>query len=147
MELSQTKLCITSYNSTGLGPAVQNYISTLSLFSNILCLQEHFLLDSQDKKYSNTNKIRSKYSKTHDVFIVPAYKDYSQVSKGRGSGGLATLWNKNLTKYVSKVKCANYRIQATKFSLPDGPLLVINSYFPGDPRTDNFDDSELLTLL
>ena len=140
-------LCIVSYNSTGFGAAAQNYIETLLLFSNILCLQEHFLLDSQDKKYSNTNKIRSKYSKTHDVFIVPAYKDYSQVSKGRGSGGLATLWNKNLTKYVSKVKCTNYRIQATKFSLPDGPLLVINSYFPGDPRTDNFDDSELLTLL
>ena len=97
--------------------------------------------------YSNTNKLRSRYNNTHDMFIVPAYKDYSQVCKGRGSGGLATMWNKNLTKYVSKVKCSNHRIQATKFSLPSGPLLVVNSYFPGDPRTENFDDTELLTLL
>ena len=74
------------------------------------------------------------------MFIVPAYKDYSQVCKGRGSGGLATIWDKNLTKYVRKVKCSNHRIQATKFSLPSGPLLVINSYFPGDPRSENFDD-------
>ena len=133
-------MCITSYNSTGFGAAAQNYIETLLLFSNILCLQEHFLLDSQDK-------LRSRYNNTHGMFIVPAYKDYSQVCKGRGSGGLATMWNKNLTKYVSKVKCSNHRIQATKFSLPSGPLLVVNSYFPGDPRTENFDDTELLTLL
>ena len=81
------------------------------------------------------------------MFIVPAYKENSQVSKGRGKGGIATLWNKNMTKYVSKIKCNNYRIQATKFSLPSGPLLIINSYFPGDPRTENFDDTEVLTLL
>ena len=81
------------------------------------------------------------------MFIVPAYKDNTQVSRGRGSGGLATLWHKSLTKYVSKIQCKNYRIQATKFTLPGGPLLIINSYFPGDPRTNNFNDTELITLL
>ena len=106
MELSQNNLCITSYNSTGLGPGVQNFISTLSLFSNILCLQEHFLLDSKSKKYSNTDKLRNLFSDKYDMFIVPASKDNSQVSKGRGSGGLATMWDKGLTKYVAQVKCA-----------------------------------------
>ena len=81
------------------------------------------------------------------MFIEPAFKENKQVSRGRGIGGLATIWNKNLTKYISKVKCDNYRIQATKFLLPHGSILVINSYFPGDPRISNFDDTELLTLL
>ena len=81
------------------------------------------------------------------MFIVPAHKPSTQVTKGRGKGGLATLWEKNLTKYVSKVQCNNFRIQATKFEFPSGPILVINTYFPCDPRTINFDDTELLTLL
>ena len=81
------------------------------------------------------------------MFIVPAYKENNQVTRGRGKSGLVTMWKKGLTKYVSKVSCSNFRIQATKFKFPAGPVLVINSYFPCDPRTDNFDDSELITLL
>ena len=147
MELSQNNLCIASYNSTGLGPGVQNFISTLSLFSNILCLQEHFQLDSKSKKYSNTDKLRNLFSDKYDMFIVPACKDNSQVSKGRGSGGLATMWDKGLTKYVAQVKCSSARLQATKFSLPTGSLLLLNTYFPCDPRVNNFEDDELLELL
>ena len=48
-------ICITSYNSTGFGLGQQAYIETLSLFSDIVCIQEHFLLDAGDKKYSNSN--------------------------------------------------------------------------------------------
>ena len=81
------------------------------------------------------------------MFIVPAHKDNSQVTRGRGKGGLATIWDRKLTNYVSKVKTENFRLQATKFNLPSGSLLIINTYFPCDPRTGNFDDRELLTLL
>ena len=81
------------------------------------------------------------------MFIVPAYKDNNQVSRGRGKGGLVTMWKKYLTKYVSRVQCNNFRLQATKFSFPNCPVLIINSYFPCDPRTDNFDDSEIVEIL
>ena len=147
MQLSKTSLCITSYNSTGLGIASQNFISTLSLFSNIICLQEHFLLDSKSKTYSNTNKLRKLFGNKYDMFIVPASKDTSQVSRGRGKGGLATLWDKSLTKYVSQVKCSSFRLQATKFKFPSGSFLVINTYFPCDPRVNDFNEEELLHLL
>ena len=147
METYQRNICITSYNSTGLGIAVQNFLSTLSIFSNILCLQEHFLLDSKSKNFSNTDKLRKLYSNKYDMFIIPAKKDPYQVSKGRGKGGLATLWDKNLTKYASQVKCSSFRLQATRFSFPSGSLLVLNTYFPCDPRVNNFDDEELLSLL
>ena len=120
---------------------------TLLLFSDILCLQEHFLLDCKDRKNSNTNKIRNKFGDSHDMFIVPAFKNSSQVSRDRGSGGLVTLWKKSLTKYVSKIDCQNYRLQATKFSFPGSPILILNSYFPCDPRVEQFDETEILTLL
>ena len=140
------QLCITSYNSTGTGLGTLEYMETLLLFSDILCVQEHFLLDSKDRKHSNTTKLRNKF-KNHDMFIVPASKGNNQVSRGRGKGGLATIWNKSLTKYVKKIKCENYRIQATEFNLPQGPIVLINTYFPCDPRTSNFDDTELMTTL
>ena len=81
------------------------------------------------------------------MFIVPASKNISQVTTGRGSGGLATMWDKSLTKYVSQVECQSVRLQATKFSLPCGSLLLLNTYFPCDPRVNNFEDDELLELL
>ena len=142
----QNKICISSFNSTGFGLAAQQYIDTLLLFSDVVCIQEHFLLDSKDKKHSNTNKIRKKFS-TNDMYIVPAFKDNNQISKGRGKGGLATIWNRKMTKYVSKIKCENFRLQATRFDFPKADLLIINTYFPCDPRADNFNDAELLKLL
>ena len=39
----ENKLFISSYNSTGFGIAAQNYIIKLLLFSDIVCVQEHFL--------------------------------------------------------------------------------------------------------
>ena len=63
------------------------------------------------------------------MYIVPAFKDNSQISKGRGKGGLATIWNRKMTKYVSKIKCENFRLQATRFDFPGADLLIINTYF------------------
>jgi hypothetical protein len=131
------KICITSYNSTGFGLHQQNYIETLSLFSDMVCLQEHFLLDAKDRKQSNTNKIRKTFGNKFDMYIVPAQKPNDSVSRGRGKGGLAILWKKYLTKYVSKVPCSNFRILAAKFSLPSSSLL----------RADNFDETDLLERL
>ena len=140
-------VCITSYNSTGFGLGQQAYIETLSLFSDIVCIQEHFLLDAGDKKYSNTDKIRKKFSNQFDMYIVPAQKSNLNLKQGRGSGGLATMWKKSLTKYVSRLQVDNYRIQATKFKFPSGQLLLLNTYFMCDPQTNNFDDGQLLALL
>ena len=141
------ELCFCSYNSTGFGLAAQNHINTLSLFSDVICVQEHFLIDAKDKNHSNTHKIKKVFSDKFDMFIVPAVKDSNQVSRGRGKGGLVTMWKKSLTQYVSKLDCSNFRLQATIFRLPDGNLLLINCYFPCDPRKENYDDEELLTTL
>ena len=99
------------------------------------------------KNNSNTNKIRKLLNHKYDMFIVPAYKENNQVSRWRGKGGLATLWDKRLTKYVFQVKFTNFRLQVTRFDFSSGSLLLLNTYFPCDPRVNNFNEDELLTLL
>ena len=143
---TDSQLCVTSYNSTGFGKDKEDFIKTLLLFTDIFCLQEHFILNSSDKKHSNTNKIRRAFGDQYDMFIIPAVKSNEKVTRGRGKGGLCTMWRKGLTKYVSKVECNSFRIQATKFQFNSSNFLVINSYFMCDPRT-NFDENELLELL
>ena len=115
-------------------------------FSDIFCLQEHFLLSSNDRKHSNLNKIRRAFGDNFDMYLVPAVKSNESVSRGRGIGGLCTMWRKELTKYVSKVESNHHRIQATKFSFPSANLLLINSYFICDPQT-SFDDVKLYEIL
>ena len=88
MIVQNNDLCISSYNSTGFGLAAQNHMNSLLLFSDILCVQEHFLIDGKDKKHSNTSKLRTTFGNNHDMFIVPAVKVLNQVSRGRGKGGL-----------------------------------------------------------
>ena len=122
-------------------------MQTLLVFSDILCIQEHFLLDCKDKKSSNTNLLRKKFDNEHDMYILPATKSSSQISRGRGKGGLATVWKKGLTKYVSRIETSSFRVQGTKFSFPSGPIVVVNVYFPCDPQNDYFDDTELISLL
>ena len=55
------------------------------------------------------------------------------------------MWRKGLTKYVSKIECGNFRLQATTFQFPSSNILIINSYFMCDPRV-NFDETELHEL-
>ena len=124
------------------------------LFSDILCVQEHFIL-AGDKKHKNTDKLLKLYGKNHDMYIVPAFKNINQVSRGRGSGGMATIWKKSLTKYVTKIPCDNYRIQGTKFDFRSttfegnkaGCFLLLNTYFMCKPTQVNFDEGPLLSLL
>ena len=115
METNTTSICVTSYNSGGMGLDKQNFIKTLTLFSDVLCLQEHFLLYAENKKYNNTHKLKYYFGNSYDMLIKPAFKNDSNISKGRGSGGIAIMWRKHLTKYVTNIKSDLYPVQAVKF--------------------------------
>ena len=88
---------MTSYNSGGLGLGRQNFIKTLNIFSDILCIQEHFLLDAGGKKHNNTYKLKILFEDTHGMLIRPAFKESNAVTKGRGMGGLVIMWKKGFT--------------------------------------------------
>jgi len=83
-------------------------------------------MNSGDRKQFNTNKLKKYFGENHDMYIVPAFKEDTVVKPWRGKGGLATMWKKGLTKYVSKIKSDIFRIQASKFNFPHSELLVLN---------------------
>ena len=64
-------ISVTSYNSWGFNEARQEFIKTLQVFSDIICIQEHLLLDAKDKKHSNTNKIIKLFGDQFDIHITP----------------------------------------------------------------------------
>ena len=139
--------CVTSYNSGGMGLDRQNFINSLTLFSDIICVQEHFLLDTGGGKHSNTHKLKKCFGLTHDMYIKPAQKSNKVITKGRGSGGLVTMWKKCYTKYVTNIQCDSYRMQALKFTFPEAELLLFNLYFMVDTQNRNYGENELLFLL
>ena len=80
----------------------------------------------------------------HHIYFKPAFKSGFD---GRPINGMFVgipLCLKEKTKDVSP---SSDRIQA--ITLKDGcrNILILNTYFPTDPRSDNFDDTELLLLL
>ena len=93
-EHTDSQLCVTSYNSTGFGQDKIDYMKTLLLFSDIFCLQEHFILSSSDKKHCNTNKIRQAFGDQYDMYIVPAVKNNENITRGRGKGGFVLCGRK-----------------------------------------------------
>ena len=74
-------LCISSYNSRGHSKDRLEFIKTILLYNDILCIQEHFLLNCGDKKYNNTNLLLRTFGDNHDMYINPAVKENKQVGE------------------------------------------------------------------
>ena len=105
---------------------------------DIFCLQEHFHLRQ------NVSKVQNELS-NYDSFIIPAIKSSDHISTGRPSGGLCIFWRRALNNVIKIIKHPDStRVQAIDFL---GKYLIINTYFPTDPRTPNFDDFILLKCL
>ena len=77
---------------------------------------------------------------THDGAIkcVDMLNPYSPNLRPRGHGGVATLWNKNLTHRITKSEEGNERIliNTIRMDPPELDLCIINCYFPSK-GTDN----------
>ena len=131
---------ILSYNSTGFNSFKGDYINSLSLLMDIdfICLQEHFHLKE------NIIKIQNELS-AYNSAIVPASKTNEFISVGRPSGGLCIFWKRSLDNVVTIINHPNSRrVHAIDF---DSRYLIVNAYFPVDPKTANFDDFELIKTL
>ena len=62
-------------------------------------------------------------------------------------GGLAQLVRRKMNIKIKNLIIENFRIQAQIIEFPCSKLLWLNVYFPTDPLTVNFDDSELQETL
>ena len=134
-------ICSLSYNSSGWNSYKGDYLNTILISHGVhfAVIQEHMQLKA------NLYKIK-KHFPGYELFSVPAFKDNSQISAGRPSGGISFLYSKTLSRYVSRISCPDsLRVQGLKVCLPDINLLLINAYFPTDTR--DRDDSEVLQTL
>ena len=132
-------LKVISYNSTGFNAEKASFIKFLlnSMDIDLLILQEHMHLRQ------NVFKIQRELNK-YESFILPAVKTSNKICAGRPSGGLSIFWKPSLNKIVNIIKHPN---SSRVHGIELGQTLVLNTYFPVDPRIANFNDFELLKCL
>ena len=136
------KLCIFSYNSRGFCSLKQNTVKSLVDISvgklPIICNQENFLLKANRYKINQTLK-------NFHILFNPAVKNAHD--KGRAKNGMFMAIPNSIKEICQDISPGHWRIQAVAISLNKSKLLIINSYFPTDPRTLRFDDHDLLEVL
>ena len=137
-------VCVLSYNSRGFCKFKQNFCEFLTsenVVGNslpILCNQENFILKANSYKISNA------LPRSH-LIIKPAVKN--NLDRGRPRNGMFIAVPTHFKNIIDDVSPNFWRLQAVILNCSNFRLLLINSYFPVDPRTMNFDESELLETL
>ena len=92
----------------------------------------------------NVNKIYRAFP-GFNCFIKPAVKNNHD--KGRPRNGMFIVFTEEIKNDVEDISPAFWRIQAAKIKSGNNATVIINSYFPQDPRTQTFDESELIETL
>ena len=140
--VSVNHISAASYNSTGWNIFKADFVNTLLLTFSLqfLAIQEHFRLKE--------NLSELDCFKDYDVFSIPAFKDIDSGPYGRPSGGLSLIYSHDVSQFVTRLTCPNsFRVQGLKINFPGENFLVINTYFPNDPRSNNINENELLDTL
>jgi exonuclease III len=137
-------VCIMSYNSRGFCKIKQDFCNLLTsdnVVGNsvpILCNQENFILRA------NSYRINNALTGFHTI-IKPAVKN--DFNYGRPKNGMFIAVPDMFKNIIEDVSPNFWRLQAVIICCTNFKLLLINSYFPVDPKTMNFDESELLETL
>ena len=104
----------------------------------VLCNQENFVLRG------NGYQIKKCLPEAH-VVIKEAVK--TTHDDGRPKNGMFIAVPIELKESVEDVSPNHWRVQAVLLHTKDNIIMVINSYFPTDPKVSDFDSSELMTVL
>ena len=134
-------ICIYSYNSRGFTEDKQDVCKILFVdtekYYPILCNQENFLLKGNNYKVTQCLP-------NARVIFKEAIKDSFDGRPKNGMFIAIPLEIKELALDVSPTHC---RVQAIILSTPSNKVLIINSYFPTDPRVNEFDTTDLFSTL
>ncbi len=141
-DIKNKNIRIYSYNSRGFDMIKQRFCLELMEVEEpvvpVICNQENFVLKG------NSHLIRKALKNFH-VYIKPAKKDKLE---GRPINGMFIALPKIMRQKSKDVSPTNDRIQAVLLETKDGYLMIINVYFPPDPKTTKYNsDSELEDLL
>ena len=80
----------------------------------------------------------------YHIYFNPANKEKLT---GRPSNGMFIAIPKYLKSKVTEVSSLSSRIQAVILKAECRNMLILNTYFPQDPKTNDFDTTDLLTTL
>ena len=134
-------LCIFSYNSRGFNKSKQEFLSSLTAVAGdclpVICNQENFLLKSNE--YIAKNALPD----YHVIFNPATMEDLN----GRPKNGMFVAVPDPVKEMVKDVSPPSKRLQSLLFRFESCRMLLLNTYFPTDPKTNNFDDTELRLLL
>ena len=103
----------------------------------VICNQENFLLKA------NEYVIKQTLSNYH-IFFNPATKESLD---GRPKNGMFVAVPTDVKELVKDVSPPSKRLQSLMFNFKTCKILLLNMYFPTDPRTSTFDETELELLL
>ena len=134
-------LCIYSYNSRGFYSNKQDILKTLlSVFGDsllVICNQENFLLKAN-------RFIIEKCLPDHHMFFKPATK---KNLNDRPKNGMFVAVPICLKESVQDVSPLSPRIQSILIKTQNDKIMLLNTYFPTDPRCNDFDEADLLLTL
>ena len=130
--IDEKNIRIYSYNSRGFDMIKQKYCNEiLTMDPNsipVLCNQENFILEG------NRHVIQNALQGFH-AFIKPATKEHVD---GRPAIGMFIAILKELRNKAKDVTPRSNRIQAIILETNEGDLMIINVYFPADPKTRTY---------
>ena len=130
-----------SYNSTGLDSAKVSFSLDIcdKYDVDFLSLQEHF-------KFVNVDKFFKSGFKDFTSFVVPGHRSPGQMT-GRAKAELAQMCRKEYEIKKVRVNTNGFRTQAQVLELATTRVLWLNTYFPTDPKLQQYDDGELQEAL
>ena len=104
----------------------------------ILCNQENFILNA------NRYKIKQCLDNEHIIF-KPAVKNTHD--NGRPKNGMFIAVPLAIKEKVTDVSPHHWRVQAVILHTQNNRILLVNTYFPTDPKVQAFDMTDLFTTL
>ena len=138
---NMSKFRILSYNSRGFHESNQRICRELIAASGdkipILCNQENFMLKSNDYK------IKQCLPNFHIYFKAATKEGLG----GRPKNGMFIAVPESITSAIEDLSPPSPRVQAILLKMGEQRLLVINVYFPTDPKVEDFDTDEILTTI
>ena len=117
-------LNVASYNSKGFSDNRIEIIKELLAYNNIVFIQEHWQFEEQLLKQNIDNR--------HMAIAVSGMDSSSHIQLGRPYGGAATIWDKNINKYIQNIDIESKRVAAVLFTNATVKLLFITVYMPCD---------------
>ena len=139
--IGKGSICILSYNSRGFTEEKQDICKLLFVknekYYPVLCNQENFLLKA------NCYKVSQCIPNARILFKEAIKYSFD----GRPKNGMFIAIPVEIKGLIRDVSPPHWRVQAAVLSTASNKILIINSYFPTDPKLKDFDTTDLHSTL